>query len=311
MSGEEIGQFRGLAVAEFGEEDSIGNEHRRGVPGEIPIGVQSVHTAVERQAGLVVTDLGLKKGNLSGRDVGRIGHDNIESTPLLLRRAIPEGVGVMESDAVFEPEATGVFPGDFQCGQGQVHGMGVEIRAAAGEGEGKATRTGPEIDGSTGFIGQELQGAKGQGFGLGTRNKDLGDDPQFEVEERGGSDQMLERNPQATPGDQRFKTHPCGGIDGPMVADGAMESGNAGHVLEQPFRLELGVIDTNPSQADGGGGKEIGGIGHVRRSVPWKLGEIQCPCSPPTVEPVPWSLSLGACPQSLSLSPVVEPVPSR
>lgn len=287
MPGEEIGQCRGLAVAEFSQEDSIGNEHRRGVPGEIPIGVQSVHTAVERKAGVMVTDLGLKKGNLSGRDVGRIGHDNIESTPLLQRPAIPEGVGVMESDAVFEPEATGIFPGDFQCGQGQVHGMGVEIRAAAGEGEGKATRTRPEIEGPTGFIGQELQGAKCQGFGLGTRNKDVGCDPQFEVEEGGGPDQMLEWNPQATPGDQRFKTRPFGGIDGPMITDGAMESGNAGHVLEQPFRLELGVIDPSPIQADGGSGKEIGGIGHLHVSVPWKPGGTQCPCSPPISEPVP------------------------
>ncbi len=115
MSGEETGQIPGLSVAELGEEDSIGNEHRRGVPGEVPIGVQSIDTAVQRQAGVVVADFGLKNGNFRGWDVGRIGHHDIESTPFFQRCAIPEGVGVMEPDAVFEPEATGIFPGDFQC----------------------------------------------------------------------------------------------------------------------------------------------------------------------------------------------------
>ncbi len=141
--------------------------------------------------------------------------------------------------------------------------MGVEIRAASGQGEGEASRSSPKINGATGRVRQELQGTKCQGFGLGTGNQDVRCDPQFEVEERGGPDQMLERNPQATPGDQRFETHPCDGIDGAMVADGAMETRNAGHVLEQPFRFESGVLDPHRHQTGGGSGQQISCIGHL------------------------------------------------
>ncbi len=210
MSGEELGQIVGLSVTELGEEDSIGNEHRRGVPGEIPIGVQSVHTAVERQTGIVIADLRLQGGDFRRGYVRRIGDEQIESAPGRRRRSVAEGIGLVELDAVPETQSAGVVACNLQGGLGQLHGVDFEVGASSGEGEGQATGTRPEIDGPTGFIGQELERPQGQAFGFGTRNKDVGGDPQFEIEERGGADEMLEGNPLRTSGDQRLKTRPGG-----------------------------------------------------------------------------------------------------
>ena len=68
----------GLSGADFQKEATVLGEQWPDLTAERPIGVQSVAPAIERQSGVVISDLALQPGYIAAGDIGRIGDDDVE-----------------------------------------------------------------------------------------------------------------------------------------------------------------------------------------------------------------------------------------
>ena len=67
----------GLSGADFQKEATVLGEQWPDLTAERPIGVQSVAPAIERQSGVVISDLALQPGYIAAGDIGRIGDDDV------------------------------------------------------------------------------------------------------------------------------------------------------------------------------------------------------------------------------------------
>ena len=89
-----------LAVADFEEEPAAGSERSEGGRDETAVDFEAVVAGEEGEMGFVVADLNGKRREVFGRDVGRIGDDEVEllagdgSEEIALEKADGDGVEV-------------------------------------------------------------------------------------------------------------------------------------------------------------------------------------------------------------------------
>lgn len=103
-----------LTDAGLDQEMTAVGEPLPGVVGDAAVPVQSVRSAVERDAGFVITRFGRHRGDGVGGDVGRIGDDDVDAASKVLRQSrIQIGlVNVTRTDvAASTPDGDGVDVG--------------------------------------------------------------------------------------------------------------------------------------------------------------------------------------------------------
>jgi hypothetical protein len=76
--GQDFARLGGLAGADLADEQTVRRQQIRQVWPECPVRIEPIQPADERRAGLVKTDIVRELFPIGLRDLGRIGHDDIE-----------------------------------------------------------------------------------------------------------------------------------------------------------------------------------------------------------------------------------------
>ena len=98
----------GLGRADLDQEMASGHQELACAVGDPPIGRKPIRPTVERPQGIVPGDLPGQRGDLPGRDIGRIGHDQVVASGNPLEPVRPGEAGARRNPR--------------SCGQGRVRG---------------------------------------------------------------------------------------------------------------------------------------------------------------------------------------------
>lgn len=113
-----------LAVSVLSHETSFAGETASRVTCKVAIEVQSIWTAVQSKARIVITNFGIKRLDVCSRYVRRIGDQEIES--LLLRKEF-QSIAMNQLDAASEVVVIYIPLGDFQCLGGDINADSLSV----------------------------------------------------------------------------------------------------------------------------------------------------------------------------------------
>ena len=139
---EDLAQRLGLAVAEFQHQPPLRLQERRSLRRQPPLVIQAVRAAIQRAARVVVAHLGLQRGDLGARDVGRVADDQVEPSACRQGR---EAVPLQELDALGHTVPRGVLAGQRQRLGRDVQRLDLRGRALARQRDGQAAAAGAEV----------------------------------------------------------------------------------------------------------------------------------------------------------------------
>lgn len=259
VGGEDPVEVFRLPVAELGEQPSPRVEPVLREERQVPVGGQSVGSAIERQPGIVIPHFGHEFCQLAGRDVGRVGDDQIVGTAVDGSGVRPEDVGLMEGNPLLESVQDRVFTRDFQGGAGKVEGVDLNVRAGGSQGECDATGAGTEVRDPDVRPGrQAFPGPEDELLGLGSRDEDVRRDADPEVEEVPEPNQMLKGDAVRALLDERQEGGGLGGLDCGRKADAPAEARDGGDVFEEEFGLDSSRFNARRRQPGRGMAQQVG-----------------------------------------------------
>ncbi len=183
----------GLAFAKLEHEFAVGFEEGPRLGSEATVKIQSIRTAVQRAARVVVADFGLECFNFGTGDVGRVADDEIEA---FARRQGGEAIAVAEFDVVGETVLGGILFGDHQSLGGNIKGNDARRWTLRRERDGDTAAAGAEVQSSRAsrVERREKQPAGfGEEFRFGARDEDVTVDGDFQAAKGSGTDEVLER----------------------------------------------------------------------------------------------------------------------
>ncbi len=259
VDGEDPVKVFRLPVAELGEQPSPRVQPVLREERQVPVGGQSIGSAIERQAGIVIPHFGHERLQFVGRDVGRVGDDQVVGAAFDEPGVRSEDAPLAEGDLFLEPVLGRVSARDFQGCLGKVEGVDPDLRPCRRHRERDATGAGAEVcdlDLQPGR--QAFAGPEDELFRFGSRDEDVRRDADPEVEEVREANQMLERNAVRAALDERQEGLGLAGSDCGCEADPPAQAWDAGDVFEEEFGLDLGRFNIRRGQPGDGSAQQVG-----------------------------------------------------
>ncbi len=174
--------------------------------GQMPVEDQAIRSPIERRHRIMVPNLGLQGRDLCRRDVRWIRNHELQSLECVGTET--QDVHLTEVDASRAMDRT--VPGSHrEGGRRDVDGLDRERWKASGKMDGKASRTGADIQNcaqGTAFPPEDFDGTKRKNFGLRTRYQNVAIHHEIQFQERRHAQEMLQRLPPKTPRDHLLET---------------------------------------------------------------------------------------------------------
>jgi len=256
VAGEDAGQCVALSVTEFGQQPTGVHEQGRSTARELSVGVQSVHAAIQREVWVMIPHLRLEHRDVLPGNVGRIGHHEIESSPLGWKRMFAEDVGLMEPHAIQQAQAARISTRHQQRRRRDVHCMDLKVHSGQGQRQGQASGTGSKIDHPASTRRNQSPGAQGEALGFRSGNQHVRCHTKIKVEEGRRTGQVLERNTAASLLQPFFKLPEGVAIRQTRIPDASAEPWDTGDGFEKQLGLKPGRIEARCGKATCGVGKE-------------------------------------------------------
>lgn len=138
-----------LALADFEREKAVGLKQALGLGDEAAVDIEAVGACKESGNWLVLADLGMEAGAVSGGNVRRIADDSVEGGPGGQRG---EEIGTEEANPVGYVVIFGVELGDVESFGGEVESRDVGFGEMDGQGDGDGSRPGAYVGDGDGMV---------------------------------------------------------------------------------------------------------------------------------------------------------------